>query len=270
MKKLFEFDILKEQTVKETETSKNDKGEEIQITKDVKKKIPQKFCIKKPNRGLFDEAELFYAVKLSEGIRAGLLTRALLSKRYENDGGPLSQTEIDRFGVLYSEYFEKQREIQRLLLKESKTDEEVAELKDLNEEQEVMRRGLQQFEMDQASLYDQTAEVRARNKTILWWILNLAHSINDKGEERPVFKGASFEEKLQAYDTIIETEDAFNAEIVQKFTYFISFWYVGKASTPEDFKSVADDLDPQPIVKNAPEVKVEVKFEAGAEVAEKA
>ena len=59
-------------------------------------------------------------------------------------------------------------------------------------------------------------------------------------------------------------------KIVQKFTYFISFWYVGKASTQEEFKAVADDLDPQPIVKNAPEVKVEVKFEAGAEVAEKA
>lgn len=245
MKKLFEFDIFKEQTVKETETTKNEKGEEVQISKDVKKKVPQKFAIKKPTRGLFDEAELFYAVKLSEGIRAGLLTRALLSKRYENDGGALSATEIEKFGNLYSEFFEKQRDLQKLLVKTEQTEEDKAKILELSKNQESSRANLQQFEMDQASLYDQTAEVRARNKTILWWILNLSYSINEKAEERPVFKGTSFEEKLQNYDEKLESEDVFTSEIIQKFTYFISFWYVGKAATPEEFSAIAKDLDPK-------------------------
>ena len=40
-----------------------------------------------------DEAELYYGVRLAEGIKAGLLTRALLEKRFENDGGTRSDDE---------------------------------------------------------------------------------------------------------------------------------------------------------------------------------
>ena len=43
---------------------------------------------------MFDEGELFYGVTLSQGIKSGLLTKAQLAKRYDNDGGFLlaSQT----------------------------------------------------------------------------------------------------------------------------------------------------------------------------------
>lgn len=244
MKKIFEFHVLKEQLVKESQTSTNDKGEEIQISKDVKKKVPNKFFIKKATRGLFDEAELFYAIKISEGIRAGLLTRALLSKRYENDGGPLSEQEVKKFGELYSEFFERQRSLQRLLDNTNKTEEENKNVEELTALQEGVREKIQQFEMEQAGLYDQTAEVRARNKTILWWILNLSYATNDKEEDRPIFKGGSFEEKLQNYDEMLEAEDPYLSEIIQKFTYFISFWYVGKATSTEDFEKISKDLDP--------------------------
>ena len=77
MRILNEFKLLKEENVEETETSVNDKGEEVKTTKNVKKPIEKTFVVKKPNRSLYDEAELFYGVKLSEGIKAGLLTRAL-------------------------------------------------------------------------------------------------------------------------------------------------------------------------------------------------
>lgn len=243
MKKLFEFEIGKEETVKETHDSLTEQGEAIQISKDVKKRVPHKFFIKKPTRGLFDEAELFYAVKLSEGIRAGLLTRALLAKRYENDGGPLSESEIKKFGDLYTEFFERSERIQALTDKKDKAPEDAAKIEELKLEQDNDRVNLQKFEMNQSSLYDQTAEVRARNKTILWWILNLSHLVNDKSEDRPVFRGTSFEEKLNDYDEVLESEDAFKGEIIQKFTYFISYWYVGKTVTTEDFQKIAKDLE---------------------------
>ena len=258
MKKLFEFEIVKEEMVKETVDSQNEQGEKIQISKDVKKGVPHKFFIKKPTRGLFDEAELFYAVKLSEGIRAGLLTRALLAKRYENDGGPLSESEIKKFGDLYAEYFEKSEKIQELESKKDKTAQDNTEIENLKSDQEDDRLNLQKFEMNQSSLYDQTAEVRARNKTILWWILNLAYLVNDKSEDRPVFKGTSFEEKLNDYDENLESEDPFKGNVIQKFTYFISYWYVGKTVTTEDFKRIAKDL--------SGEVEVKVKAETEAEI----
>ena len=93
MRILNEFILPKEEEVQETESSTNEKGEEVKTTKTVKKSVNKTFVVKKPNRSLYDEAELFYGVKLSEGIKAGLLTRALLAKRFNNDGGGLSDNE---------------------------------------------------------------------------------------------------------------------------------------------------------------------------------
>ena len=106
MKKLYEFSLNKEVEVKETTNEKNEKGEEIQVSKNVKKEVLQKFFIKKPNRSLFDEAELFYGVRLSEGIKAGLLTRALLAKRFTNDGGIFSEIDKEQYTSLYLKLFQ--------------------------------------------------------------------------------------------------------------------------------------------------------------------
>ena len=90
MKKwLYHFEVKKDVEKKVEEKSKDEKGEEITITKTVTEQEPSTFAIQKPNRKIYEDAELFYAVKLSEGIKAGLLTRALLAKRYKNDGGPI-------------------------------------------------------------------------------------------------------------------------------------------------------------------------------------
>ena len=99
MRILNEFTIPKEEDVQETETSTNENGEEVSTTKTVKKSVDKTFVVKKPSRALYDEAELFYGVKLAEGIKAGLLTRALLAKRFNNDGGILSDPEKEKFDV---------------------------------------------------------------------------------------------------------------------------------------------------------------------------
>ena len=57
--------------------------------------------LKRPSRKLFDECNLFYSVKISEGVKAGLLTRAMINKRYKNDGGGLSKQEQEEAAVLY-------------------------------------------------------------------------------------------------------------------------------------------------------------------------
>ena len=49
---LYEFKLDKEVEVDETEATKNEKGEEIKITKKVKKITPIKFKLLKPNRKL--------------------------------------------------------------------------------------------------------------------------------------------------------------------------------------------------------------------------
>lgn len=238
MKKIYEFTLPKEEEVEKTDVSVNDKGEEVTTTRKVKEILHKKFFIQKPTRRLYDEAELFYAVKLSEGIRAGLLTRALLAKRFANDGGVLSDDEKDSWNDLYNNIFEKQVELQALALK-TKEERSSAENKQYDAGNEWLhdaRKRIQEFEMTQQSLYDQTAENRARNKTILWWVLHLAHS-----EDDGIFFGkGTYDEKIDIYDQYEESEEEFISGVISKFFYYVSFWYVSKTNSQEEFQELLD------------------------------
>ena len=242
MKKLYTFQQIKKEKVKEKETTENENGEKVTVEKEVEKEVKRDFFVRRPNRKLYDDAELYYAVKLSEGIKAGLLTKALLEKRYENDGGALSDPDIERWGSIYSDFYENQRELVELEDKK-RSEEEEARLNELKDLLNSTRSALTNFEMSQQNLFEQTAEVRARNKTILWWVLNLSYAIAENGEEYSFFTDGSSEEKLEYYDQLTEEEDEFIEEVIKKFTYLISFWYVSKVDNEEDFREMLKEQD---------------------------
>ena len=255
MKKLFDFRIKR--TIKETkeESSKNEKGETVTVTKDVEVVKSQKIVLRKPNRSLFDEAELFYGVRLSEGIKAGLLTRALLSKRFSNDGGILSENEKSKYADLYLKLYDVQLEHDRLVQlgekKRTKTQEE--KLKGIQEDLAVIKKELTDFEMAQSSLFEQTAENRARNKTILWWTLHLGYFSDDEDKLTPVFSGDTYEEKLAEYDDLEESSDEFHEELLSKLLYYVSFWYVGKVNSEDEFKQLLLETEKAEQVEEAKE-----------------
>jgi len=263
MKIMFEFNINKEEEVDEVEISKNEKNEEIKITKKVKKNVPVKLAIKKPTRSLFDEAELFYGVKLSEGIKAGLLTRALLAKRFSDDGGIFSELDKEEYTKLYVSLFDLQTQFQKLSLKEeaSRTEEETKEYKNLLTDISKNKEKLQDYEFAQASLFDQTAENRARNKTIMWWVLQLSLLENKDKKFENLFNGSSFEDKLSAYDSIEDGPDnSWEKQALAKLIYLISFWYTGRASTKEEFEKLLNMIATEgKDVPGAEENKSEVK-----------
>ena len=99
---LHNFEVQKTQKVKETTTEVNEAGEELQITKEVEKKVPQKFYILKPNRKIQDEASIFYAVKVSEGIKLGLVTKNYLLRKFQQDGILASEDEKKAHAENYS------------------------------------------------------------------------------------------------------------------------------------------------------------------------
>jgi hypothetical protein len=265
MKKIYEFVLPNTEEVEESVTEQKG-GKEVTTTTKVEKQVDKRFFLKRPTRKLFDEAELFYGVKLSEGIKAGLLTRALLSKRFANDGGILSDTEKEEFGQLYSDLFDKQVELQTLNLKttEERTAEETEQHAEVTAFLSNARKRIQEFEMNQSSLYDQTAENRARNKTILWWVLFLAYYVEaGTDKELPFFEEGDYTERLTKYDDIEENEEDFALETINKFFYYVSFWYVSKTSDPEQFRELikfaeqadlGEDLSP-------PHVATDVEFE---------
>ncbi len=259
MKRLYEFTVGKKSTVKESETIQNESGEEITTTKEVKKVVDKKYFLRKPTRKLFDAAELFYGVHLSEGIKAGLLTRALLQKRFSNDGGTLGEKEREEWSTLYSDLFDKQVEFQQLSLKneEERTPEENARLEICKDFLKDSRLRIQEFEMQQSSLFDQTAENRARNKTILWWVLQLAYYEDDEGDEKPFFGDGEYEDRIQVYDTLEEEEEPFSVECINKFFYYVSFWYVSKTSDPTQFEELIKFAEQQDLEEETTEVVIE-------------
>lgn len=274
MKKwLYDFDVKKDVRKEVEEKSKNDKGEDVTVTTTVTEQEPFTFSIQKPTRKLYEEAELFYAVKLSEGIKAGLLTRPLLAKRYKNDGGSMSEPEKERYAEVYYEMLIKQEELEKLKLNlEGKTEESrakaagrlMADIIDLQEE-------VQAFESQQSSLFDQTAENRAKNMTIMWWCLHLAHQKEDN-EHLQVFGEGSYEERLEVYDDIEDKSEPFWTEVVKKFAYFVTFWYLNGISDKEEFKQIENmynrdtGLDEEDEEKAAEEAEAEAKATEEAEV----
>ena len=240
MKTMFEFDIYHEKEIDKVEVSTNEKGEEVKTTSKVKTTVPVKLAIKKPTRSLFDEAELFYGVRLSEGIKAGLLTRALLAKRFNNDGGVLSDEEQKEYNELYLEFFNLQSEFQKLSIKEEsiRNDEEKENLKAVVVKMNDARERLQKYEMAQANLFEQTAENRARNKTIMWWVLQLSLIQGDDKKLKELFQDGTYEDKLKRYDEIEESESDIEKIAIQKLLYLISFWYIGRAASQDEFEKL--------------------------------
>jgi hypothetical protein len=240
MKTMFEFDIYQEKEIEKVDVSINEKGEEVKVTSKIKTTVPVKLGIKKPTRSLFDEAELFYGVRLSEGIKAGLLTRALLAKRFNNDGGVLSDEEQKEYNELYIEFFNLQSEFQKLSIKEEsiRSDEEKENLKTVIAKMNDARERLQKYEMAQANLFEQTAENRARNKTIMWWVLQLSLIQGDDKKFKELFQDGNYEDKLKRYDEIEESESGIEKVAIQKLLYLISFWYIGRAASQDEFEKL--------------------------------
>ena len=106
------------------------------------------------------------------------------------------------------------------------------------------RRELQEFELAQQSLFDQTAEVRAKNQAIMWWLLSLGFFEED-GKDLPVFGEGDYEDRLVRYDEYEDLDDPFWNEAVKKLAFFVSFWESGQAASREDFDEIAKKLEPK-------------------------
>ena len=129
-----------------------------------------------------------------------------------------------------------------------------------------VRKKLQEFELYQSSLFDQTAENRARNKTIMWWVLHLSY-IKYKEDYTSLFGEGDFSLRLNKYDEIEENDSDFEKEVVKRCAYFTSLWYIGRAITPEDFKSFEKALLNEPeengLIKSSENQKEDTQNDPG-------
>lgn len=218
---LHSFAVEKTQKVKETTTEVNAAGEEIQITKEVEKKVPHKFYILKPNRKIQDEASVFYSVKVSEGIKMGLVTRNYLLRKFQQDGVLPSEEEKKAHTENYSKAIAIEIELEKIRQDSTLSDAE-KELKNaaLNSEYQVLRQKIFDYENVQNSLFDNTAEKRASDFLNVWFVLNLLYQ-GEEGSQTCLFGEGSFEQKLERLNQIEESGDEFLSGVVEKGGFLI-------------------------------------------------
>lgn len=247
---IYSFTLDKEVSVDKTEVSKDETGAEIRITKSVKEKKPFIFKIKKPTRRLIEEADIFYAAKVGEFLKAGLLSKNLIAKRLENDGGDLGEETKKEYAEIITDFYNTKAEVEELelIIKEKNLEEDKEKLKVANEALEDLKFKLTDFEYRRNAIYDQSAETKALNKQIFWYILNTTYW--NKGDEKadfvPYFEGKTFDEKSDSYDAR-EEEDGnteFFNNLTSKLAFSISYWFnsSNKASQEDIEKAITQSL----------------------------
>jgi hypothetical protein len=256
---LYSFIIPKEVEVeKQVEETLN--NEQVKVTRKVKEKQNVKFALKRPNRRLYERADLFYGVQLADGIRAGLLTKALLLKRYRNDGGALSEGDTAQFHALGQQLAVLEENHQRYIANFEKLPQEENEkrIKEVFQKKRDVLQELQAFESINRALFAHTAETKADVQQTNWWTTNLAYW--DKagdGNFVEFFEGETFEDRMKKWDEFYDSGDPFLLEILARFSIIIGLWNAG-ATTQDEFE------DGQKTQIPTEETKTEVKVEAPA------
>ena len=268
LKFTWKFEVNKTQEVEKTETEMRD-GQEVKVVKKVKEKVPVKFAILKPGRGLKEEAEIFHAGLMNEYvINKGLMTRQQLIKRYANDGGSMSEPEKQRYAALLTIILKEEENLERIQLNLDSLSEEERTKKIQNSTYVLVssRNELGDIISAQNNLYEHTAETKAEEKTIFWWCLKLAYT-ELNGAYVPFFGPGTIAERIAKYDEMEESEDLFFSEIIKKFLWYIGMWYSGRISDEASFQRVteefklgpSDEAPAQVVANTVEEVKVEVK-----------
>lgn len=235
LKFLYESSVKRTTEEKVTEKSKVD-GEEVEISRNVKSIKPIKIAILKPSRKLYEGADVFYAKQIAEFIKAGLLPYPLVAKRYANDGGPLSEPEKNKIETLEKEASDLETKFYELAGEGEEISKEKNELlvkiNNINTE-------LSNIKNAYADIFENTAEMKARNKTIEWWVLHLSYINEDDKEYKSIFGDGMYENRLDKYDEYFEESNEFYNECIRKLSYLISFWIAAKSNLSKiDFESM--------------------------------
>lgn len=247
-KTIHEFTVNKEEEVEEETTSevKNKETGEIEKvtkTKTVKKEIPYTIRIASPSRRQVEDADMEFSIEMSKCIKKGILTKAMLAKKYSDSGGLLSEEDSAELVRLYRELAELQNSLGRSMSKKKKTEKEKQKETELTDSFAEVRKRIVDLETSYQNVFNHTADTKAQNKTILWYVLNLSYISSPDEEERPLFAGETSEQKEESYYKLDEEGDEIYELAKEKLMTFISFWYFSQNASEEEFKNLEKDID---------------------------
>ena len=245
LKLLYQFTVDEVKEVEKESSRKNKKTGEVTITKKkVKEKVPLEVKIKKPSRRELEDAELQYTIEMSKCIKQGILTKAMLAKKYSDTGGAFTEEGEKEYGKLYKQILEFQNEYIKLDSATKLNAKQKKRLEFLKEEIAKVKRELVEVETNLQGLFEHTADVKAQNKLLLWYGLHLTY-IQGEEDEEPIqyFKGSDYDEKLEDYYEKEEENSDVYQQIIKQVSTTLAFWFYNQASTQKEFEEIMDKVD---------------------------
>jgi hypothetical protein len=204
-------------------------------------KVEQIFVIKQPTRRQMEEADMEYSIEMSKCVKKGVLTKAMLMNKYTDTGGMLSEKDAQELSKLYGKLGELQTDFTALNLKsQSKASE--SKKSEVSKDMAELRRTIATAETNFSALLNHTADTRAQNKVIVWYLLTLTNLEKD-GKLESFFTGETFEEKKDHFYKMEEEEDELLEVVYDKITACISFWYFSSSASESDFKDLEKDIE---------------------------
>lgn len=249
MKEIYSFSVDIDREVKETVKKKRKnketgKMEEVSIEETVKKPVPVRILLKEPNRRDLEEADIEYSIEMSKCIKKGILTKAMLAKKYSDTGGLLTEEDAKLLTRRYSELGEMQNKYSRLSSKPKKDEKDEKKLSSLLGEMAEKRRDIVDMETSYSSLFNHTADSKAQNKVILWYLVHLSYyQENEDSDMKAFFNGQESEDKINQYYDVDENGHEIFDLVKDKILSILSFWYFSSNASKEDFDSLNEDID---------------------------
>lgn len=195
-----------------------------------------KIFLKKPNRKLKDAAEVFYSKTLFDYAKAGVPPRQVLEKILIDNGGIESIAEKEEFVSIRDRLNKLEIEYNEIILKAEKTEENNARLLEIMAETSELRSRLIRLELNKLNAFEHSADAKARNRTILWWLTQITWFAEEENEPRPLFNGKTDDERFDEYDNTMEDdEQIFWQNVLQRVSYLLTFWWMGSAVNEEGF-----------------------------------
>lgn len=265
-----EVEVEKEVEVKKRRKNKQTNKFESYVTTQIKKvkekqivpeirteieKTPVKISVKRPTRSQLEDGDMFYSIWLNKFIKMGLLTRSMLAKQHVDLGGTLNEEEKQKYAQLYVKLYEKQMTVQKLgILSEAEmTNDQKERLDNAIYELGVIRKELTDFETVQAAMFEHTADIKARNKTITWYLMHLAQyqvGDEDSSEKQDMFGGKEFEDKYASYQQKDEDEDEIYMKSIDRLSSILTIWYMSGVQKQEDFDSLLKEVEKEAMIND--------------------
>ena len=238
---IYKFTLeTKEKKKVEVERKNKETGEMETVIQNKTVKTPTEFVIKKPTRRIMDEAEAQYAIEMSNNIKKGIVTKAMLVKKYADTGGTLTEAETKDMVKKLQRSNEVANKIQMLTAVDKKKNEK--EIEELNSELLVLRKELTDIEMSMQGVYDHTADARSERAMLLWYTIQLAREIEDE-KEVLFFDGLLYEDQLEDLYKKDEDGDELQKEALSRIMAAISYWFYNNSATQEQIEAFVEQAN---------------------------